>query len=220
MVIDEKLAQNDVVISSRIRLARNIADFPFVNTCSDDQRQQIESTVRKELHADDALNELTFLDSLELEALERQFLLDLQLIGPDDTPSEDGSTIENAQPTEPISIEPITEKLQGQTTTVTGAAEPLSSLNDLCVTINEEDHVRITVTRNDFNLSEAWNQISSLDDKIEEHLNYAFSPRWGYSWSLGVEALANGYRVETDCRTFEAGHRQLMRPISLVLHLR
>ena len=117
MVIDEKLAQNDVVISSRIRLARNIADFPFVNTCSDDQRQQIESTVRNELHADDALNELTFLDSLELEALERQFLLDLQLICPEDATDEDGSKIESTQSTDPISIEPITEKLQAQTTT-------------------------------------------------------------------------------------------------------
>ena len=46
MSIEGILNRNDVVISSRIRLARNIADFPFVNICSEDQRSQIESTVR------------------------------------------------------------------------------------------------------------------------------------------------------------------------------
>ena len=53
-------------------------------------------------------------------------------------------------------------------------------IRDSCVTINEEDHLRLTVTRNDFDLSSAWEQISQLDDQIEQHINYAFSPRWGY----------------------------------------
>lgn len=175
MVIDEKLAQNDVVISSRIRLARNIADFPFVSTCSDDQRRQIESTVRNELGEDDALNELSFLDSMELEALERQFLLDLELISSEETA---------------LNEEPVKPTLTDSDTT----SEPSDTLNDLCVTINEEDHIRITVTRNDFNLGEAWNQISNLDDKIEEHLNYAFSPRWGYLTACPAN-VGTGMRV-------------------------
>ena len=38
--------ESDIVISSRIRLARNLADFPFIRRCSDEDRISIERTVR------------------------------------------------------------------------------------------------------------------------------------------------------------------------------
>ena len=73
---------NDIVISSRIRLARNIADFPFISTCSDDQRSEIEASILKGIANDQVLSDLTVLNSFELNALERQFLMDLQLLSP------------------------------------------------------------------------------------------------------------------------------------------
>ncbi|MEE2935766.1 MAG: ATP--guanido phosphotransferase, partial [Planctomycetota bacterium] len=33
--------ESDIVISSRIRLARNLADFPFIRRCSDEDRISI-----------------------------------------------------------------------------------------------------------------------------------------------------------------------------------
>ena len=68
---DVPIEPNDIVISSRIRLARNIADFPFISTCSDDQRLEIESVVQNGMANDEILSELTLLDSFELNALER-----------------------------------------------------------------------------------------------------------------------------------------------------
>ncbi len=167
MSIDEILDQNDVVISSRIRLARNIADFPFVNVCSDDQRERIESTVRDGLLDDELLSELSFVDSLELEALERQFLLDLQQVSFRNDASDSADTIKAS-------------KAVVSETAIKVDQAPAGPLDDLCLTINEEDHLRLTVTRNDFDLVAAWQQISALDDQIEQHINYAFSPRWGY----------------------------------------
>ena len=167
MPIDGILSRNDVVISSRIRLARNIADFPFVNICSDDQRSRIETTVRDGLVDDELLSQLSYVDSIELEALERQFLLDLQVVNERDVNSELSGTNQT-----PAGLASGTAIKVGQAQT--------SPLDDLCVTINEEDHLRLTVTRNDFDLTTAWEQISRLDDQIEQHINYAFSPRWGY----------------------------------------
>ncbi len=167
MSIEGILNRNDVVISSRIRLARNIADFPFVNICSEDQRSQIESTVRDGLIDDQLLSQLSYVDSIELEALERQFLLDLQLIRHRDVDSE------------------LSVSSQSPTGLASGAAIKVGQaqanpFDDLCLTINEEDHLRLTVTRSDFDLMTAWEQISRLDDQIEQYINYAYSPRWGY----------------------------------------
>ena len=169
MTIDETLEQNDVVISSRIRLARNIADFPFVGICSDDQRARIESTVREGLIDDELLSQLSFVDSLELDALERKFLLDLQLV------SQSGADASS----DSVAATDVSMVLANQTATKIDQAQA-DPLDDLCLTVNEEDHLRLTVTRNDFDLAAAWQQISRLDDQIEQHINYAFSPRWGY----------------------------------------
>lgn len=153
-MIDEKNDHSDVIISSRIRLARNIADFPFINTCSERQRQEIEATVRAGLEQVQPLKPLSLVESSELEALERQFLTDLQL-----------------------------------TQTPLGSASDCAS-----ITINEEDHVRITVTRNDFDLRAAWEQIDQLDDLCEQYLNFAFSPQWGYLTACPAN-VGTGMRV-------------------------
>lgn len=185
-MIDEKLDRNDVVICSRIRLARNIADFPFVSTCSDDQRAEIESTVRTGLTNDDQLSQISFVDSVELDDLERRFLLALQLVS---VPSVEGtfskgsteSTLPDASQASDSSIPE-------------SSVESLASMESASLTINEEDHLRITVTRNDLDLSSAWDQINQLDDRIEQQLHYAFSPRWGYLTACPAN-VGTGMRV-------------------------
>ena len=71
---------SDIVMSSRIRLARNLADYPFIKRCTDIDRASIESTVREKLEADERLKKLTFIDVADLENLDRQFLVERQLI--------------------------------------------------------------------------------------------------------------------------------------------
>ena len=151
-MIDEKHEQ-EVVLGSRIRIARNLAEFPFVDACSDDQRDQIHSTVRSGLTNDDELTQIACTDCAQLDALERQFLLDLQNV--------------TQQLVSDIGLE-----IEGIST--------LDNLDPLSVQINEEDHLRITVTRNDGDLKAAWEQLNQVDDRIEEQLNYAFDSRWGY----------------------------------------
>lgn len=72
--------QSDIVMSSRIRLARNLADFPFIKRCNDIDRANIDSTVRQRLGNNESLRDLTFIDVATLESLDRQFLVERQLI--------------------------------------------------------------------------------------------------------------------------------------------
>ncbi len=72
--------ESDIVMSSRIRLARNLADYPFIRRCTDIDRANIESTVRERLTNKAELKDLTFIDVADLQTLDRQFLVERQLI--------------------------------------------------------------------------------------------------------------------------------------------
>lgn len=256
-MIDAQLSGNDVVISSRIRLARNIAEFPFIGTCSDRQRQEIEAKVREELQHDERLKAISLIDSEGLESLERQFLLDLEALGgwvrrnPDsaDVSSQpkielmldgltdsaadqalveeflaDGSldglddligAIESESESEPRGkprgnaevraaavdssegspaageVQPSASD-QAQDGRLTDTPEP--TLGAANVTINEEDHLRITITRSDVDLDAAWDEINKLDDLIGDRFNYAFSDRFGYLTACPAN-VGTGMRV-------------------------
>lgn len=169
-MIDEKL-EHDVVIGSRIRLARNIADFPFVTNCSDDQRHEIENVVRTSFVDDEQLTTIACVDSEELQLLERQFLLDLDRVTHQFAGDEETSEFDNLD-----------------------SGELDIQIDNVSVQINEEDHLRLTVTRNDWDLNSAWEQLSQLDDRIESKFNYAFDERWGYLTACPAN-VGTGMRV-------------------------
>src|SRR5215469_9636411 len=70
--------ESDIVMCSRIRLARNLADFPFSNRASRSEKTEIESIVKNAIR--DAGLELYYQDVNALSALDRQFLVERQLI--------------------------------------------------------------------------------------------------------------------------------------------
>ena len=153
--------------------ARNIADFPFLNTCSDRQRKEIESSVRKGVDRCAGLRGLTIVDSAQLQALERQFVIDLQAVS---------GLIE--EPVKPESQPP-------------GDSEPTPQpavAGDSRVLLNEEDHLRIQVHRDGLDLHTAWAEANRVDDSIEQHLNFAFNPQWGYLTACPAD-VGTGMRV-------------------------
>ena len=70
--------ESDIVICSRIRLARNLADFPFSNRANRNEKSEIESQVRAAVEY--AQPELSYVDVNALSNLDRQFLVERQLI--------------------------------------------------------------------------------------------------------------------------------------------
>ncbi len=72
--------ESDIVISSRIRLARNLAQFAFPNRADDDTKTQIEDSLRSKLDQLRIDTKLSYVDVARLENLDRQFLVERQLI--------------------------------------------------------------------------------------------------------------------------------------------
>jgi protein arginine kinase len=142
--------ESDVVISSRIRLARNLADYPFITRAAPNDRADIERTLRDGvLKLVDKL-QVSYVDVSKLEGLDRQFLVERQLISREHAESEGarGVAIDDGE--------------------------------QVSLMINEEDHLRIQVLKSGFDLSAAWEKIDSIDDAIESQVTYAFHQRLGY----------------------------------------
>ena len=71
----------DIVISSRIRLARNLAEFPFISRASEQDRAEIERILRdRVLKIRESSGELSYVNVSELDRIDRQFLVERQLI--------------------------------------------------------------------------------------------------------------------------------------------
>ncbi len=140
--------ESDIVICSRIRLARNLADFPFISKASRSDKADIVSQIRDALHESDS--PLSYFDVEKLSDLDRQFLVERHLISRE------------------------LKEGEGPRGVAFNADESAS------VMVNEEDHLRIQVMRSGLALTETWEQIDELDNRLEEHLDYAFSQELGY----------------------------------------
>jgi len=142
--------ESDIVISSRIRLARNLAEFPFIRRCSASDKSTIEKVLVEELKHSADLADLLYLKVNDLQLLERQFLVERQLISRELADSDGARSV------------------------------AIDTQEQYSVLVNEEDHLRIQVMRSGLDLSGAWERINRLDDVIESRINYAFHERLGY----------------------------------------
>jgi len=141
--------ESDIVISSRIRLARNLADFPFISRANAADRAEIERTLRDRILKVQSA-ELEYVDVNKLPGIDRQFLVERQLISREHAESE-GARGVAIDPNERVSL-----------------------------MINEEDHLRIQVMHSGLDLSGAWEQSNRIDDMVESQVTYAFNERLGY----------------------------------------
>src|SRR5437764_12910000 len=142
--------ESDIVISSRIRLARNLAAFPFTNRASSYQKAEIETLLRDRIAKLELDPRLGYVNVPNLSTLDRQFLVERQLI------SRELATADGPR----------------------GVA--FDERESVSIMINEEDHLREQVMRSGFALDEAWQDIDRVDDLVEQKVSYAFSEEFGY----------------------------------------
>ncbi len=142
--------ESDIVMSSRIRLARNVAAFPFTNRASAYQKAEIEGLLRDRVARLELDPRLEYINVPNLSPLDRQFLVERQLISRELAAAEGPRGVALA-PRETVSL-----------------------------MINEEDHLRMQVMRSGFALDEAWQDMDRVDDMMEARLSYAFSEEFGY----------------------------------------
>jgi protein arginine kinase len=156
---------SDIVVSTRIRLARNVAEFPFIRKCTGLDRAAIEQALRDRIvQVPEWREQITYVDVNSLDEVDRQFLVERQLISREHAEAD------------------------GARGVVIDAGEQFSLM------INDEDHLRIQVMRSGLDLDAAWSAIDRIDDRIEEQITYAFHPRLGYLTACPTN-VGTGMRV-------------------------
>ncbi|MFH0826519.1 MAG: protein arginine kinase [Candidatus Omnitrophota bacterium] len=141
---------SDIVISSRIRLARNLDKLPFPHWGNTQQGEKALAGIEEAISKVEYLKKTTFFKLGDLDSVDKQFLVERHLM-----------SLEHAQKTNHKALVIDDDEI-------------------LSIMINEEDHIRIQVMQSGFNLFEAWNIINRIDDGLSKELLFAFSSDWGY----------------------------------------
>ncbi len=143
--------ESDVVVSTRIRLARNLGEAAFTTRATPHQKAETESHIRESICSLDLPSPLTYINVATLPAVDRQFLVERQL---------------------------ISRELAGVLDGPRGVA--FDDREAISIMVNEEDHLRLQSMQSGLNLEGAWDAIDQLDDLIESRIEYAFSDDFGY----------------------------------------
>lgn len=143
---------SDIVLSSRIRLARNIDQYKYPFLFSNDEALQVIETIKKRIYSKpfSKFGEMDLLIMEDLQPLQKNVLVEKHLISPNLAESSKyGACL-------------------------------LSENEEVSIMINEEDHIRIQCLFPGLQLQEALTVASEIDDWIEEEVNYAFDEQVGY----------------------------------------
>lgn len=144
-------SHDDIVISTRIRLARNLNQFPFKNKMTQEQQKKLNHIVRQALEqANLGENKFEFIYLEDLTDLQQLALVEKHLVSHN-----------------------FIKKPQNKMVAVTKD-------NSISIMVNEEDHIRIQVLESGLNLKKAYETCNMIDDLLEEQLDYAFDDRLGY----------------------------------------
>jgi protein arginine kinase len=140
----------DIVISSRVRLARNMAGFEFLPCLQPPRKQEILDKLNTVILSLDLGDKVFFIDVDHAAALERQLLAERHLISRQHAVGK------------------------GPRGVVVACGEAFTAM------INEEDHLRMQVYAAGMNLEQCWQRINRIDDEIEKQVEYAFDSQLGY----------------------------------------
>lgn len=139
-----------IFISSRIRLARNVAGEDFTTILSDEGKAEVFNRVCEALSKVRKFEGGFFFDADALAGLNGQFLAENNMLSRELLAASGARGVY------------------------------ISKDASASVMINEEDHLRIQMLARGLCLEALWKKIDALDDKIERDLPYAFSERYGY----------------------------------------
>lgn len=143
---------SDVVISTRIRFARNLREYPFPCRLSDEKKRRVASIVKEAvLEGHSAISDrFRYIQMSELTQEEAVSLVERHLVSPEFISDRQG--------------------------------RGLLLLDDesVSIMINEEDHVRIQVIQSGMKLEDAFSLADKIDTLLDERLNFAFNEKLGY----------------------------------------
>ena len=153
--LDASGACADIVLSTRVRLARNLQGHPYVSRARPGDREAVFDAVRRATRANELTRDSACIRMSKLDSHTRRILLERRLVSGDlvgegrPGPHEGAAVV--AVPDEPISL-----------------------------MINEEDHLRLQSLASGLCIDEAWSLVDRLDEAIGKDLLLAFHPEFGY----------------------------------------
>ncbi len=139
-----------IVISSRVRLARNIANFPFPPVADQIQKEKVLSFVKSAINKNSSLRKGNLLVSAEVTDLDRIFLVERHLISP--------------------------EFLQGKVF----QGVYINKEETLSIMVNEEDHLRIQALQGGLKLKEVYGLASQTEEELGKTLKFDFDSEFGF----------------------------------------
>jgi protein arginine kinase len=148
--LDGSGPESSIVLSSRVRLARNLSDVPFTNRSSAEQQQSVLEKFRHASEKAGILRRGALLQIDHLSMLDRAFLQERHLISP------------------------TLMKMDLNSGLYVDEREMVS------VMVNEEDHLRLQVMQSGLRIQSTWEIIDRIDDQLSDHLKFAFSEQYGY----------------------------------------
>lgn len=143
---------NDVVISTRIRLARNLKDFPFPCKLNSQGREKVIEKVRDAVKKSNSpvASDFSFIKMSELTSSQSVSLVEKRLVSPEFISNTDGRAL------------------------------LISKDECFSIMINEEDHIRLQVITKGLSLEQAYDTADKLDTLLDENLDFAFDEKLGY----------------------------------------
>jgi protein arginine kinase len=142
--------QSDIVLSTRVRLARNVAGRPFSSRLRPEERQELQAHLKKAVLKVLGPRDAAWFELADMPEIDRRCLVERHLISRELAAAEGHRSV------------------------------AIDKAQRVAIMANEEDHLRLQVIRCGLQLETAWQEADGLDDRLEEHLTYAFSPTLGY----------------------------------------
>jgi len=143
-------AETDIVISTRLRLARNIDTFPFKGMISEEEEKRIEEFVTPKISGDLLDGGMRYFKLDTLDELDRLLLVENHLI-----------SMEHCEAKGPRGV-------------------AFNASGSISIMVNEEDHLRIQVILPGLALEEGWQAINRIDDQLAENVTWSFDETYGY----------------------------------------
>lgn len=157
----------DIVMTSRVRLARNIEGIPFPGWAKKDDRVAILEQVRNRIKELPQMEDDAFAEELnKLAPIRKQVLVERHLIS------------------------------REQAAKGAGSAAIISPSQTLSIMINEEDHLRLQSIQPGLNLNKAYDLVDRVDTELEKSLHYAFDNHYGYLTACPTN-LGTGMRASS-----------------------
>jgi protein arginine kinase len=142
--------EKEIVMTSRIRLARNLKNYKFPTKMTSEEAARIINDTNRSINSDDSGLNYKLLYMKDLSDVNKNVLIEKHLISPALAESKDKGAL----------LLSLNEKSS--------------------IMINEEDHIRIQVLGSGMCLNECWEKGNRIDDVLEEELDFAFDRELGY----------------------------------------